>query len=288
VRFDGLTRGEIFGRLFGLFYGPSFVIFVLTRFARLFPAEPWSSIAAALGFVLVFVTIGYDALTAKLPVVRWALIGSLPFLGWWLYARVRGPAVAAEPPLDSPGRVLALVNIFSSRRYRLSTPLGLEECVARLRRRSASRWSPLTWFARSAERPLLGRVSQKGFALKVRHVLTRPTMLDEARGRFSADATGTAIDVRIGVSMFDRVFACSWIGLALLGSLIFLSVPESSWRPAPPPRALLILLPFGATAFFLVVLALVRAIGRADRARLYDVIRTELEANEVGSLAPSH
>jgi len=52
VRFDGLTRGEIFGRLFGLFYGPSFVIFVLTRFARLFPAEPWSSIAAALGFVL--------------------------------------------------------------------------------------------------------------------------------------------------------------------------------------------------------------------------------------------
>src|SRR5207244_4252240 len=131
--------------------------------------------------------------------------------------RVRGRALAAEPPLDSPGRVLALLNIFSSRRYRLNTPLGLEECVARLRRRSASRWSPLTWFARSAERPLLGRVSQKGFALKVRHVLTRPTMLDEARGRFSADATG-----------------------------------------------------------------------RTDRPRLYDVIRTELEANEVGSLAPSH
>jgi hypothetical protein len=284
VSFAGLTQGEIFGRLFLLFYAPQFVWLLLARFFALIPDnDVLAGDAVIAGLVLVFAVVFLDARTSNLPVLPWALVAVVPLIGWWLYARARGTALQRRSPAAGFDAG-AVFNIFGSQSLTLVTALSPEECAARLRSRVVSLWAPLTWFARSADRPLQGRVSDRAFALKVRHVLTRPTLLDEARGRLTPEASGTAIDVRIGAGTFDRGFAILWVGFVLFWTILVFGATRSGQDGVPADLALV---PLGMISFFVVIVGVVRWIGRDDRDVLLAILTRDLEAREDGSRRPA-
>jgi hypothetical protein len=277
-----LTREEIFTRLFLLFYAPQFVWFALRFFFGVIPPEDvrTSWVAVLAGLVLVFATVFRDATVANLAAPRWAAISLIPFVGWWLYARARVPA-RVPSTFVTRSSLVSIFNIFASQRLRLVTSLPPADCATRLRSRVVSMWSPLSWFARSADRPLIGRVSDHSFALKVRHPMARPTMFDEARGSLAGDPRGTAIELRIGVSRFDRGFAVLWVGFVVLWTGIFFGTATSSPAGASPQDT--VLLPLGMIGFFVALVGLLRWIGRSDHAALVEILTRELEARDDAS-----
>ena len=250
------------------------MVFFLAYFVRVIPDEPWLTWASYLGLLLVIAAVAYDATRARLP-MWWAVAGAIPLIGWWAYAvrRVPEPAVSAPQLTRSWFSVL---DIFTARHVRLVTSLSPEQCATALRAKTQSWGSPRSWFARSSSVPFLGQVSPRRFSLKIRHVMTRPTMLDEARGTFSSDGTATRIDLRIGVSTFDRALAFALVGFLLLWSVAWIAARHDD----PLSSAGFPVLELGFMILILVlVTALVRAVGINDGARLYEIIATTLDAH---------
>jgi len=270
VDFEGRRSGEIFGRLFAFFYVPQFVVFALAYFLWLIPPAPWTTLASALGLVLVIAAVTLDARRAHLP-PTWIVIGAVPFVGWWLYGRRRSGTKASELAGGTSSKDWSTVLLpLRTDRFVLRTRVSPEECAARLRAKTMSIRSPASWFAPSSRVPLQGSATAQRFALKIRHVLTRPSMLDEARGTLRREGDVTTIEVGIGLNIWDRVLA-----LALLVFLSLLSAPfVMSGRPEVLAGVAFLV------AMFVFVTFLVRAIGRGDRTRLRRILVETLEALE--------
>ena len=109
VSFEGLTRGEIFSRLFFWWFGPSFVgLFLSLWFDFRLSREPLFSL---LGPALTGVVVWRDATRARLasPLFLALVAGLVPLLGWLYYAWVRVPRTpangmdAADAPLVQAG-----------------------------------------------------------------------------------------------------------------------------------------------------------------------------------------
>jgi len=267
----GLTRGEIFGRLFGLYFGPQFVVFALVYFLQVLPADPWSGWSVLVGSALVIAAAALDASRSGVSPL-WAIATIVPFLGWVAYAwrRATDRPVLPTSPQPTWSRVF---DLFTTHRYRLETKLSPEECAARLRPKTGSLWSVRSWFAPASRVPFQGSVSVGRFRLKIRHVMTRPTLLDEASGRISRQEDRTVIDLGVGVNTFDRAFVVLYAGFPALVMFALIA----GGQPAD-----VLFIPAFFIAMLLLVTILVRTIGRSDEARLYEIIRESLEARSTG------
>lgn len=281
VSFEGLTRSEIFSRLFFWWFGPSFVLFFLSTWfhAQIFrePLFSW------IGPLLTAVVVWRDATRARLANSLFLAVvaGLIPILGWLYYAWVRAPTTTPSganegvAPPNRPGALRRLLNPFANERVALSTPLLASECSDRLRRSKVSLLAPSSWFSLIAKRPVHGRVSADGFALKRRHALTRASMLTQASGRYEERAGATLIRVRIGLSLYDRVFTMVMLGVvALLTATTFTAASSTSGQD---------LWVFGVfpALIFAFVYVVVRAISLDDDAFLYQFLRNTLEADDV-------
>jgi hypothetical protein len=280
VSFEGLTRGEIFTRLFFWWFGPGFVqAFLWIWFDQGIFREPLFS---WIGPLLTAVVVWRDATRARLAnsLVLAAVAGVIPILGWLYYASVRGPKTV---PFDSdvglalsdrPGAFRRLLDPFANERFELSTPLSVKECSDRLRRSKISFLAPSSWFSLSANRPVHGRVSADGFALKRRHPLTRESLVTQASGRYEERSGATLIRVRIGVSLFDRVFTFVMFGLVALLTITFAAAGSTSgqdrWVFGVSPALI-----------FAFVYLVVRLISLNDDMFLYRFLRQTLEAEDV-------
>jgi hypothetical protein len=281
VSFEGLTRGEIFSRLFFWWFGPAFVVaFLSVWFDQRIFREPLFS---WIGPLLTAVVVWRDATRARLGKSLFLAVvaGLIPILGWLYYASVRAPRTAASAadadmaPPNRPGALQRLLDPFANERVALSTRLSARECADRLRRSKISLLAPSSWFSLNAERPVHGRVSADGFAIKRRHPLTRESLITQASGRYEERAGATVIRVRIGVSLFDRVFTFVMFGLVgLLTATTFAAASSTSGQD----RWMFGVVPALIFAFVYVV---VRAVSLDDDAFLYQFLRHTLEADDV-------
>jgi hypothetical protein len=285
VSFEGLTRSEIFSRLFFWWFGPGFVAaFLSVRFDQRFlgePLLPWT------GPVLTAIVVWHDARGARLAnsILHAVVAGLVPILGWLYYASVREPtapsgADAGMAPAGRPGAIRRLLDPFANERVALSTPLSARECSDRLRRRKVSLLAPSSWFSLAGKRPVHGRVSADGFALKRRHPLTRESLITQASGRYEERAGATLIRVRIGVSLFDRIFAFVMLGVVALWTVT--TFAAANWTSGQDRWM------FGGfpALVFGVVYVVVRLISLDDDAFLYRFLRQTLEAEDVTNGAP--
>jgi len=95
-------------------------------------------------------------------------------------------------------------------------------------------------------------------------------MFDEARGKISIGPQGTVIDLRIGVSRYDQIFALAFVIVIVLNSVAF----EASGGPTAVEFPLVGLAIFGA------LVALIRWIGRNDRVALLGMVERAIDARE--------
>jgi hypothetical protein len=277
VDFDGLTAGEIDTRLFAWWFGPSFVVFFVPLPVSYLSA---SSAATFIGMALTGLVVLRDARRASVarPWLWVVVTAFVPLIGWWLYGRARAP----EPAVDIPeyrGRPSALsryVNPFWQVRLVLRTHLSPEECAARLDALRLHLTSPRQWFGRQKERPLQGSVSARGFAVRWRHSMTRPGLLTEASSRFELRGDVTVIHLRLGQSVWDRLFVLLWLGIAAV-----VGVPLAVTDPPGAPAGFHQLWLAGWLGFFLVLHVGIRTISRDDDLRLRRLIMQSLEAQEV-------
>ena len=281
VSFEGLTRGEIFSRLFFWWFGPSFILVFLSL---LFRAEILrDSLFSWIGPVLTAIVVWREATRARLAnsLLLAAVAGLIPILGWLYYAWVRAPtstpsgADEGVAPLRRPGALGRLLDPFANEQVVLSTPLSASECSDRLRRSKVSLLAPSSWFSLTAKRPVHGRVSADGFALKRRHPLTRASLITQASGRYEEGVGDTRIRVRIGLSVYDRVFTFVMLGVVVL--LLLTTLGAASSAPGQD-RWLFGVFPALIFAF---VYAVVRAISLDDDKFLYQFLRHTLEADDV-------
>jgi len=285
VSFDGLTRGEIFSRLFFWWFGPGFVqTFLWIWFHQGIFREP---LLSWIGPLLTAVVVWRDATRARLAnsLVLAAVAGVIPILGWLYYASVRAPRTvsldsdAGLALSDRPGALRRLLDPFANERVALSSPLSASECSDRLRRSKISLLAPSSWFSLAAKRPVHGRVSADGFALKRRHPLTRESLITQASGRYEERGGATLIRVRIGVSLFDRVSTLVMLGLVALLTVTFAAGSSTSGED----RWMFGVFPALIFAFVYVV---VRLISLDDDAFLYRFLRQTLEAVDVTEREP--
>jgi len=286
VSFEGLTRGEIFSRLFFWWFGPGFVgVFLSLWFDFRLSREP---LFALVGPALTALVVWRDATRARLanPLFLAAVAGLVPLLGWLYYAWVRVSGTVALDGLDAaisphnrPGALRRLLDPFANERVVLSTRLSASECTERLRRSKVSLLAPNSWFSLNTARPVHGRVSADGFALKRRHPLTRESLMTQASGRYGDGAGATLIRVRIGVSLFDRVWT-----IVLLGVVALLTLTFTAASPTPGQDTW----PFGgfAVLVFAFVYLVVRFIALDDDLFLYRFLRRTLEATDVTESEP--
>jgi len=279
ISFEGLTRGEIFSRLFFWWFGPSFVLVFLSFLlhAQIFrePLFSW------IGPLVTAIVVWGDATRARLAnsLLLAAVAGLIPIVGWLYYAWVRAPRTAPAgpegdmPPPNRPSALRRLLDPFANERVALSTRLSARECSDRLRQSKISLLAPSSWFSLNAKRPVHGRVSAGGFALKRRHPLTRESLITQASGRYEETAGATLIRVRIGVSLFDRVFIFVLLGLAALMTLTFAAASSTAGQD----RWMFGVFP---VLIFTFVCVVVRAISLDDDAFLYRFLRQTLEADE--------
>jgi hypothetical protein len=173
---------------------------------------------------------------------------------------------------NRPSALRRLLDPFANERVALSTRLSAGECGERLRRSKVSLLAPSSWFSLSRDRPVHGRISADGFALKRRHPLTRETLITQASGRYEDRAGTTLIRVRIGVSLFDRVFM-----LILLVGLVTLT------STAAGPTSNQDTWTFGVFPIlvFTFVFVVVRWMSLDDDVFLYRFLRSSLEADDV-------
>jgi hypothetical protein len=178
---------------------------------------------------------------------------------------------------NRPSALRRLLDPFANERVALSTRLSAGECGERLRRSKVSLLAPSSWFSLSRDRPVHGRISADGFALKRRHPLTRETLITQASGRYEDRAGTTLIRVRIGVSLFDRVFM-----LILLVGLVTLT------STAAGPTSNQDTWTFGVFPIlvFTFVFVVVRWMSLDDDVFLYRFLRSSLEAEDVTARDP--
>jgi hypothetical protein len=280
VDFDGLTADEILARLFLWWFGPGF----LTLFLRLIVPTPVSldvsSAATTAGIVLTGLVVLRDAQRAGLANPwMWAVVTAVvPLIGWWMYGRARAPDIAIAIPeyTGRPSPLARYVNPFWRARLELVTRLSPEQCAERLNALNLNWMSPRQWFSSQRERPVRGSVSPRGFSVRWRHSLSRPGMLTEASARFEKRDGVTAIHLRLGESVGDRVLVLLWLAIALL-----LGVPLAL-RPSPSaPVSFDQLWIVGWVGLFVLLYLLIRAISRDDDLRLRRLIMDALEAEEL-------
>jgi hypothetical protein len=237
-----------------------------------------------IGPLLTAIAVWRDAARARLANSLFLAVaaGLIPILGWLYYAWVRAPRTATSgadadmAPPDRPDALRRVLDPFANERVALSTPLSASECSDRLRRSKTSLLAPNSWFSLTAKRPVHGRVSADGFALKRHHPLTRESLITQASGRYEERAGATLIRFRIGVSLFDRVVALFMLGLvALLTVTTFATASSTS---GGQDRWMFGVFPALIFAFVYVV---VRAISLDDDAFLYHFLRQTLEADDV-------
>ena len=278
VDFDGLTRGEIFSRLFFWWFGPGFVALFLGIW--LGPGMSRDPRLSLIGPVLTALVVWRDASRAQLgnPLFLAVVAGALPLLGWWYYARVRSPGdipgeVSGSPaPPNRASRLRRLLDPFAAQRVVLLTRLSTQECGERLRARRIALLSPGTWLARYRDRPVHGRVWAGGFALKRRHALTREGLITQASGRYETRADGTLIRIRIGLSVVDRIFVVIWFAWIGLFMVFFISTFRSDYW---------FWIPF--VLIFIAVFLVVRLISLDDDAFLFTFLTSALEAEDVSA-----
>jgi len=281
VDFEGLTADEILARLFAWWFGPGF----LALFVRFFAPTSGSyldvsSAATTAGILLTGLVVFRDSQRAGVAKPwLWAVATALvPLIGWWAYGRVRVPDVLSAIA-EYPGRPSALaryVNPFWQARLDLLTRLSPEQCAERLNALNLNWMSPRQWFSSQRERPVRGSVSPSGFSVRWRHSMSRPGMLTEASARFETRDGVTAIHLRLGESMGDRVLVLLWLAIALL-----VGVPLAL-RPSPgAPVSFDQLWIVGWVGLFVLLYLLIRAISRDDDLRLRRLIIEALEAEEM-------
>jgi hypothetical protein len=228
-------------------------------------------LTTAIGGALTFLVVARDANMGRLPKpFLWAVISAfVPLIGWVFYGRARNNRGLHEQPepMSTPMRGSAFqryLNPFWSCQRRLETTLTAEECAQRLKARTV-RWFAIgDWFSLHDLRPFQGSVSNRGFSLRVRHTLTRPSWTTEASGRLEPQAVGTVISVRLGLSAMDRAL---WIGM-----MLFFVVAGFS-------TDFVFILVF--LLFMVALFAVIRAISRDDDLTLYRRIASELSARAI-------
>jgi len=285
VIFDGLTRGEIFSRLFLWWFGPGFVaLFFDLLFRSTVYRDP---LVSFVGPVLTVAVVWHDARRAGLsnaPILA-VVAGAIPLLGWLYYAYVRAPrttpasATAPALPANRPGTLRRLLDPFASERVVLVTALSASECSDRLQRSKVSLLAPSSWFSLNRDRPVHGRVSVGGFALKRRHPMTREGLITQASGRYEDRLGSTLIHIRIGLSLFDRVFTILWLGFVAMSLLIFSGSGSVSLQERW-------MFPIFMVLIFALVYVLVRLIALNDDAFLYRFLLSRLEAQDVTEREP--
>src|SRR5207237_2536106 len=134
---------------------------------------------------------------------------------------------------NRPGALRRLLDPFANERVVLSTRLSASECSERLGRRDVSLLAPSSWFSLSTARPVHGRVSADGFALKRRHTLTRQTLITQASGRYEDRAGATLVRVRIGLSLPDRVWTFVFLGFVAMVTFVFTAASPTSNQDLP-------------------------------------------------------
>ncbi len=285
VIFDGLTRGEIFARLFLWWFGPGFVaLFLDLLFRSTVYRDP---LVSFIGPVLTAAVVWHDARRAGLRNVPLLAVvaGAVPLLGWLYYAYVRAPrttpvtATGSALPANRPAALRRLLDPFASERVVLETSLSASECAERLRQSKVSLLAPSSWFSLNRDRPVHGRVSAGGFALKRRHPMTREGLITQASGRYEDRLGTTLIHVRIGLSVFDRVFTILWLGFVALSFLVFSGSGTASLQQRW-------MFPIFMVLIFALVYVLVRLIALNDDAFLYRFLLSGLEAQDVTEREP--
>jgi hypothetical protein len=209
----------------------------------------------------------------------WVIVTAfVPLIGWVLYGRVRAPELAVDVPpyRGRPSALSRFVNPFWRVRLELRTHLSPEDCAARLDALRLHLTSPRQWFGRQQERPLQGRVSSRGFAVRWRHAMTRQGGLTEASSRFEAHGDATLIHLRLGQSVGDRFFVLLWLGIAAAVGVPF-AITNPPWAPVGFQQFWLA----GWLGIFLLVHVLIRTISRDDDLRLRRLIMRTLEAEEI-------
>jgi hypothetical protein len=139
--------------------------------------------------------------------------------------------------------------------------------------------APSSWFSLNRDRPVHGRVSAGGFALKRRHPMTREGLITQASGRYEDRLGTTLIHIRIGLSVFDRVFTILWLGFVAMSFLVFSGSGSASLQQRW-------MLPIFMVLIFALVYVLVRLIALNDDAFLYRFLVSGLEAQDVTEREP--
>lgn len=124
-----------------------------------------------------------------------------------------------------------------------------------------------------SDRPLYGRVTDRGFSLSVR-IPYRNSFQTVAVGRFHDEAGQTRVNVHFGMSKWAKLFMAVWLGfvsVAAVGMLIGVATgqaPMSAW----------ILLPFGMIAFGIGIVGFGRWLARHEERKLRELLTGLLEA----------
>lgn len=254
--------------MFFWWFGPGFLVLGASLSGVLPKGVASATPATAIGVALTFVVVARDAHMGRVPKpLLWAVFSAfVPLIGWLFYGRARSEDdLRAQPTLVTmPGRGSAIqryLNPFWSYRRRLVTALSAQACTERLRARTVRWFAIRDWFSLHDARPFQGSVSRRGFSLRIRHTMTRPSMTTEASGRLEPQSDGTVISIRFGLSVSDRAL---WIVMMLF----FLAAGVSTG--------------FLFFALFMVALVVViRAIARDDDLVLYGRIASELQARAI-------
>ena len=280
INFDGLKADEIIARLFAWWFGPGFLTLFVWFFVST-PSFPDASTGAAYaGVVLTGLVVFRDAQRAGVAKPwMWAVAtAAVPLIGWWAYGRLRAAdsAIAIPEYSGRPSALARYVNPFWHARLGLQTRLSPEECAERLNAVNLNWMSPRQWFSSQQERPVRGNVSPRGFSLRWRHSLTRPGLLTEASARFETRDGVTAIPLRLGLSVGDRVLVLLWLAVA-----IFLGLPLALLPPSGAPVGFNQLWIIGWVGLFVLLYLLIRTTSRDDDLRLRRLIIQALDAEEL-------
>jgi hypothetical protein len=166
-------------------------------------------------------------------------------------------------------------------RLSFTTSLPPEECRRRLKSRCAG-WRDAFRSSFTMEvdpaRPLLGRVTERGFWLFLR-IRYRNSFQTRASGRFRAESGETRVDVRFGMTMATRAFMAVWfagVGLGAIGALL----ARLGGRAEPGLEGAWILIPFAMFAFGIGLVTFGRWLARDEERRLREILTRELDARE--------
>ena len=169
-----------------------------------------------------------------------------------------------------------VADTFGVRRAVLRTRLARDECVRRLRERC----EPLFGWERTLDLPLIGRVSERGFSVRLihrrGHIRLWNSWQTVATGRFVGSADGTEVQVRLAVHVFTKVLVAGMgLFIALLAPLMLLG-SLTRWPESAPAALAAVLTVAGFVGFN----RFGRAFSRGDADTILAVLREALEARE--------